>query len=1070
MPTLALLVATTVAACLWPTDQGSQGDAPGVLVSPQAPIDTAVGLSADTYLRQGDPNQNFGTEPILRVRPTGKNRALLQVDPAVLAAVVGGGTVTGARLEVTITHNADNWGPEGRAIALHRLTVPWTETGATWNCGVDTVPGNPRAECAAGTAWEMGGAGPNPWVAAPSATALIANGLRGVVTFDVTADVAAWLSGTPNAGWILKRVDEGPSGAVEFGSRESGSPPVLVVTLAAGDTSRPPIPDGFVAPDSAVALLVSPPGDDSVLVLRNFIRVIFDDTTSGYTIRNVFARYGGRVVGGDTLLKSYMVQVPDPGPTYAALDSVLSRVRSEPGVRFAVRYVFSEPVRDPGRYPEDDPQSSRRRDWFGPGTDGTRALMAVRAPLAWGCETGLYRTDAVAIGVMEDIVDASIPDLTPSFSRLHAASASQPLNTIATFSPGALSHGTGVAGVLSALGDNGFGVAGLVWQSQLHVFRLAREDGSTTRRLGDRAQAIERAIRLAATTPVRILHSSVEAAVDPEEARILAVAIADFVNTPPGRLFVQAGGDNRYTIRPDTILKIHQGGFVMHQAMVLLDPGAKARVVMVGAANRDGTRLWDEGQGLYRDGATLITGVTDILAPSQDILVLVRPRDFSSSSVRSRSGTSFGAPMVSGTAALLWAFDPTLTADDVKGYILAGASERMGASGTVEPSPVIPNSGGLHLLDAYEALARASRERPNTTPICGGQVWARETSIYVDQGAPSPRIIPVPGAHFLGLASVAQGGRRIAVTDWQFPNPTQTLVVTNTGGIDSVLNGVYARQYLERGTADLKFASPGGSFAEGLALTLRGTGVDLTDQRLDGVTAPPGASESRAEYIFVSPLGDLAAVQTQAWMPDGSSTDRWDLVRLTSPPQAAANVMNLQFAADPIPCWTNCPLGIWSAAWAHDSRRVVFTLPHADFYQGGGGGGGVLVPPAGVASGAQLEEGDIIGIATRLVSVPLVNGVAQPADSTPLLEGEWLVSPRLTADDVLLVAEHLGLVDGVVGGTCEEKRRLPTSPFTVQAGRAPLLAAFCDPYADGPRIFNAPPAAVASRTRDARRR
>ncbi len=1068
MPNLALLVATVVAACLWPTDEPPQGATPGVLVSPQAPIDTTVGMSADTYLRQSEPNRNFGTEPFLRVRPTGKNRALLAVDQTALAALIGGATVTAARLELTITENANNWGPEGRAIALHRLTVPWSETAATWNCGVDTVPGNPQAECAARTAWEMGGAG--PWVVPPTATATITNGLRGVVTFDVAADVAAWLSGTPNAGWILKRVDEGPSGAVEFGSRESGSPPVLVLTLAVGDTSRPPIPDGFVAPDGAVALLVSPPGDDSVLVLRDFIRIIFDDTTSGYTIRSVFARYGGHIVGGDTLLESYMVQVPDPGPTYAALDSLLSRVRSEPGVRFAIRYVFSEPVRDPGRYPEDDPQSSRRQDWCGPGTDGTRALTAIRAPLAWSCETGLYGTDAVAIGVMEDVVDATIPDLAPSFSRLHAASASQPINTTVTLSVGALSHGTGVAGVLSARGDNGLGVPGLTWQSELHVFRLAREDGNTTRMIRDRAQAIERAIRLAAATPVRILHSSVEATADPEEARVLAAAIADFVNTSPGRIFVQAGGDNRYTIRPDTILQIGQGGFVMHQAMVLLDPTVKARVLLVGAANRDGTDIWGLGLDPNAWGsATLISGVTDILVPAADILTLVRPQDFNGASVRSGSGTSFGAPMVSGTAALLWAFDPTLTADEVKGYIVDGARERMSATGTIEPSPVVPNSGGLNLLDAYEALARASRERPGTTPICGGQVWASEASIHVDQGAPALRIIPVPSARFLGLASVAQGGRRIAVTDFRFPDPTETLIVTNTGAIDSVLGGVYARQYLERGTADLKVAAPDGSFAEGLVLTLRGTGVDLTDQHLDGVTAPPGASESRAEYIIVSPLGDLAAVQTPAWMPDGGGTARWDLVRLTSPPQAAGNIMDLQFPADPVPCATDCRLGIWNAAWTHDSRRVVFTLAHADYYQGGGGGGD-LGPPAGIATGAQLENGDLIAIATRLISVPIVNGAAQAADSTPLLEGEWLASPRFTADDVLLIAEHLGLVDGVVGGTCEEKRRLPASPFTVQAARAPLLAAFCDPYADGPRIFNAPPAAVASRTRYVQRR
>jgi subtilisin family serine protease len=175
------------------------------------------------------------------------------------------------------------------------------------------------------------------------------------------------------------------------------------------------------------------------------------------------------------------------------------------------------------------------------------------------------------------------------------------------------------------------------------------------------------------------------------------------------------------------------GGFVMHQAMVLLDPAVKARVLLVGAANRDGTDIWGLGQDPRAwGGATLVSGVTDILAPAEDILTLVRPQDFNGASVKSGSGTSFAAPMVSGTAALLWAFDPTLTANEVKGYILDGAKERMSATGTIEPSPVIPNSGGLNLLDAYGALTLLSRERPGTTPICGGQVWAsrhRSTSI-----------------------------------------------------------------------------------------------------------------------------------------------------------------------------------------------------------------------------------------------------------------------------------------------------------------------------------------------------
>jgi len=171
-----------------------------------------------------------GTEPILRLRASGNNRALLRLDSAAVATAVGSGTVTSARLEPTIVLNADNWGATGRTIDLHRLTQAWTEAGATWNCGDDLDPGNQKPDCPL-TAWEMGGAGPHPWIATPTATRLITNGLQGVITFDVTADVQAMLGAGSHPGWILKKTEEGPSGRVEFGSRESATPPRLVLEI-----------------------------------------------------------------------------------------------------------------------------------------------------------------------------------------------------------------------------------------------------------------------------------------------------------------------------------------------------------------------------------------------------------------------------------------------------------------------------------------------------------------------------------------------------------------------------------------------------------------------------------------------------------------------------------------------------------------------------------------------------------------------------------------------------------------------------------------------------------------------
>jgi hypothetical protein len=78
--------------------------------------------------------------------------------------------------------------------------------------------------------------------------------------------------------------------------------------------------------------------------------------------------------------------------------------------------------------------------------------------------------------------------------------------------------------------------------------------------------------------------------------------------------------------------------------------------------------------------------------------------------------------------------------------------------------------------------------------------------------------------------------------------------------------------------------------------------------------------------------------------------------------------------------------------------------------------------------------------------------------------GAWLLHPRFTPDDSLLVAEHPGLVSGDIGPPCQERRREPSAPFAERAGaaREALLADFCSPFSDGPGIFTAPPPVVAA--------
>lgn len=193
---------------------------------PGGPVITPV--SADTYLRQGNPNQNQGTETLLSLRASGRHRALLRAD---LPSATG--PVASARLEFDIVLNAENWGTSGRTIDAHRMLVAWTEPGATWNCPNDTNPTNSSANCP-GAAWEMFTLSPSPYVAAASGSLVVTNGLTGTTSIDVTVDVQAMLSGqVVNHGWIVRKTDEGAEGRIEIASSETASGPRLVIEMGA---------------------------------------------------------------------------------------------------------------------------------------------------------------------------------------------------------------------------------------------------------------------------------------------------------------------------------------------------------------------------------------------------------------------------------------------------------------------------------------------------------------------------------------------------------------------------------------------------------------------------------------------------------------------------------------------------------------------------------------------------------------------------------------------------------------------------------------------------------------------
>ncbi len=263
---------------------------------------------ADTYLRKGEANRNFGAEPVLRLRQGGQNRSLVQIDPQNLATTLAGATLVSAALELHIEKNGGNWGQQGRLVGAHRLTAAWTEQGATWNCPVDTNPSNSQPNCAA--QWNGGS-----FAASPTASVLHTKDLTGWVSFDVTADVAAFAAGAPNRGWLIKKREDKKSGRVDYDSRQgtAGEGPRLVVvftTTAPGDTTAPEVvvlrPGAGLASNQASAPIVVSYSDDGSGVALGTLQVSVDgvDVTASCEVKESSAACASQALasGSHTVL------------------------------------------------------------------------------------------------------------------------------------------------------------------------------------------------------------------------------------------------------------------------------------------------------------------------------------------------------------------------------------------------------------------------------------------------------------------------------------------------------------------------------------------------------------------------------------------------------------------------------------------------------------------------------------------------------------------------------------------------------------------------------------------------
>jgi type VII secretion-associated serine protease mycosin len=266
-------------------------------------------------------------------------------------------------------------------------------------------------------------------------------------------------------------------------------------------------------------------------------------------------------------------------------------------------------------------------------------------------------------GVLVAVVDSGVDADHPQLSRPGKVREGRDFYLAGTF-PGAfdcVSHGTGVAGIIAADPAPGIGFHGVAPDAEILPVRINDRDvGDQGEALRIDPQVVANGIRYAADQGAKVMNLSLAGHDDfPVIREAVAYAVARDV------LVVAAAGNSQRDASTE------QPSY----------PAAYDGVLGVGAVDIDGARMSGSQIGRY----------VAIVAPGAKVLTTTRAGGHAYV-----DGTSFATPFVAGTAALVRAAWPRLTAAEVAGRLVATASPARGGRDS--------HAYGAGLVNPYRAV------------------------------------------------------------------------------------------------------------------------------------------------------------------------------------------------------------------------------------------------------------------------------------------------------------------------------------------------------------------------------
>jgi thermitase len=422
------------------------------------------------------------------------------------------------------------------------------------------------------------------------------------------------------------------------------------------------------------------------------IVVKFKEGLSPAYVAQLNAGQGATVVGEIPQIGVQILSVPS-----GKVEAKIAAYRADPRVEYAEPDYIAQPAYEPN-----DP-------YYGDGTQW--GPQKIQASLAWNLCTG---DPNVVIAVIDSGVDPNHPDLA---GKLVTGYNFLDGSTDTTDDYG---HGTHVAGIAAAATDNGVGIAGVAFDSQIMPLKVYNKY----------------------TSPLYSRIASAMTYAADHGAKVINVSLGNYSSSPSLQSAVS------YAWNAGCVLVGSAGNNSRSDPFY---PAAYDNVIGVSATDQSDTKASFSNYGSY----------ISVAAPGVSIYSTYWN---DGSTYAAMSGTSMAAPHVAGLAALLFAQDGTRSNATVRSLI-EGSADDLGSAGWDQYY-------GYGRINAYRALGIVSAV---IEPATGGSLSADNGNLTLD--FPPESVTSSTTVTYTPNAAPSK-----PVGDLVFANMSCTLAATDAGG------------------------------------------------------------------------------------------------------------------------------------------------------------------------------------------------------------------------------------------------------------------------------------------------